>query len=663
MTKLSPWLVGLLAATFFFAACAGEEGSEDLTDTAVADTTPDVDPDAEGDTSEETSEDVADEEASEEVDTGDPSRCTTNEECDDGLSCTTDTCSEELGHCVWEIVEDTCLIGAECWVPDDSSSRAPCGKCDPAVSQTEWTPRANGESCNSTSFCVADAVCQEGECVGEPITCDDGNPCTNDSCEDALGCVFEADFDGVPCDDNSVCTLNDRCLAGECTGTSRNCDDGNVCTDDSCDPVGGCENPPNTAPCDDGNACTVGDVCAEGFCTSGGPRNCEDGNSCTIDTCEPGLGCAYLPTLNPCCEGSVSICDDGNPCTTDICDPTDFSCSYDNNSAICDDDNLCTSNDTCSAGACGGEDTDCDDGNPCSANFCDPETGCDGEALHGIPCDDGIDCTFEEMCVTGTCVPGRNECFCIPETFGKQAVKITSMRIGDGGHPGEALDLDGNPATCSPTTNCSGGVHNALGAIAPFANESLAESVTEGSLMLVFEIDDIGLNPFELAFHQGELASTNPTCDFQANGCDYVLSDSGFDPVSCERVITLSATRAGTAIRAGGRGTVFPFDIPLGDSVLTITLYDVILDGRVTIAGDEVIAFEGILGGAVPRDQLVAAIRSLDPDSLPTPPEQLISLLNVLVKDDIDTDGDGTPDAASIGIPISAVGANIVGVE
>jgi cytoskeletal protein CcmA (bactofilin family) len=46
------------------------------------------------------------------------------------------------------------------------------------------------------------------------------------------------------------------------------CDDGNVCTDDSCSPASGCVHTNNTAPCDDVDPGTVRDACSEtGKCT------------------------------------------------------------------------------------------------------------------------------------------------------------------------------------------------------------------------------------------------------------------------------------------------------------------------------------------------------------------------------------------------------------
>jgi uncharacterized repeat protein (TIGR01451 family) len=44
------------------------------------------------------------------------------------------------------------------------------------------------------------------------------------------------------------------------------CDDANPCTDDTCNPAGGCLHANNSASCDDGNPCTTGDACVAGVC-------------------------------------------------------------------------------------------------------------------------------------------------------------------------------------------------------------------------------------------------------------------------------------------------------------------------------------------------------------------------------------------------------------
>jgi hypothetical protein len=52
-------------------------------------------------------------------------------------------------------------------------------------------------------------------------------------------------------------------------GPSVVCDDGNSCTNDSCDSATGCVATNSTDPCSDGNACTAGDTCGGGVCNAG----------------------------------------------------------------------------------------------------------------------------------------------------------------------------------------------------------------------------------------------------------------------------------------------------------------------------------------------------------------------------------------------------------
>ena len=642
---------------------ANEDPSIDVPDPPDADVAEEVDADASEDPAEDPQQDGDDVAPDVVEDVGPPPSCDTAAECDDGLACTVDTCPSELGHCVWEVAPNQCLVGRQCFDSGARPPRNPCAVCDPSADPLAFTPISEGEACDDGDICTADTVCTEGACVGEALQCEDRNSCTVNLCDPVLGCVFEPVANGVACDDASACTTDDVCNEGTCVGAPVRCTDDNPCTDNSCDPALGCVTTFNTAPCEDGDLCTDGDTCSEGVCVAGGPTNCEDGNECTIDICDARAGCSYLPSLNACCTGTVSICDDGDPCTTDICNPADGTCRREPNTARCNDGSVCTSNDTCREGACRGTPVSCDDRNPCTADYCSPTGGCGAEVVaDGTSCDDGIACTFGEACRAGACVPARSECVCTP-VFGRQAVKLTSLRIGTDGRPGNALDLDRNPATCAPSGNCSDGRHNALAAIAGFANESLADGVADGSLMILVEINDMALNPFEMALHQGDLATSNPTCSFQTAVCDYVVSQSGFHPDSCARTVSLPATRSGSNITAGGPGTLFPFNIPLGDSTLTITLYDVRFEGTITTSGDAITSLNGIIGGAVPRAQLIAALESLDPASLPLDPAAIINLLNILVRDDIDTNGDGRPDAASIGIPITGIGARLVGVD
>jgi len=146
-------------------------------------------------------------------------------------------------------------------------------------------------------------------CKGKnPELCDDGNACTDDLCDFKSGCVH-VDHDG-PCNDLNACTANEFCADSKCGGgVAVNCNDGNVCTDDSCDPKTGCQNTPNNASCDDGNACTESDKCADAACKPGNPKSCDDGNVCTNDSCLKDSGCQHtnVQDQTPCGGGNVCV--------------------------------------------------------------------------------------------------------------------------------------------------------------------------------------------------------------------------------------------------------------------------------------------------------------------------------------------------------------------
>jgi subtilisin family serine protease len=118
----------------------------------------------------------------------------------------------------------------------------------------------------------------------------------------AVGAVCVSDTE---CDDGAVCTT-DRCQAGRCVHAS--CDDGDPCNGvETCAPeAGGCVAgvpPPDGTPCPDATVCNGDETCVGGVCTAGTPPRCEDGDSCTENTCDPQAGCQF-----PALMGVASIC-------------------------------------------------------------------------------------------------------------------------------------------------------------------------------------------------------------------------------------------------------------------------------------------------------------------------------------------------------------------
>ena len=229
----------------------------------------------------------------------------------------------------------------------ESMGLGPCVECENGQIVT-----TSGNPCNDFNACTSGDVCNQGACVGNVINCDDGNPCTNDSCDPVNGCTFTPNNNA--CDDGDACTSGDSCVQGACvSGSYNDCDDGNPCTTDYCDPQIGCVNTPNSNACSDGNACTTGDVCNQGICVGGNVINCDDGNACTSDSCDPVYGCVNTNTQ------SGTACDDGDPCTV---------------------------NDMCINGVCSGAAYTCNDGDPCTYDICNGDGSCSNIPIED--CDD-----------------------------------------------------------------------------------------------------------------------------------------------------------------------------------------------------------------------------------------------------------------------------------
>ncbi len=163
-------------------------------------------------------------------------------------------------------------------------------------------------TCTDSDPCTLDACDAVSGCTfATPALCDDGNACTADTCTSKVGCVFSVA--SAACSDGMACTT-DACVDGICVGTPTGCSDGNVCTLDSCNPAtGNCIHKagPDGDACDaDGSICTA-DVCKGGTCKVGTKMSCDDGNSCTTDGCDAIGGCTHV-ALN-----------DGSGCPKGVC--------------------------------------------------------------------------------------------------------------------------------------------------------------------------------------------------------------------------------------------------------------------------------------------------------------------------------------------------------
>ncbi len=342
----------------------------------------------------------------------------------------------------------------------------------------------------------------DNDCDGQldEGTCDDGNGCTADTCKADGSCANAPLQTGSPCDaDGSVCTVDDGCANGACkAGTLLGCDDGNPCTKDSCELASGCTQVAfDGVPCSDDNPCSLGDVCKEGGCSPGKPKVCVAPGPCYGVACDPNSGTCNFPPLQtglPCddgsactapdlcnagvCGGALVKCDDGNPCTSDSCDPVK-GCVIAPNNAPCDDGEPCTTQDVCGGGACAGQAKVCDDGNPCTGDTCAKGIGCKADAVadkspcgsdgstwcvagkcatkstSGFACGDASDCAsgycVEGVCCGSACAGGCESCLALWTGSIDGLCKPIKAGI-DPDNECQAMDI----STCGFTGQCNG---------------------------------------------------------------------------------------------------------------------------------------------------------------------------------------------------------------
>jgi hypothetical protein len=239
--------------------------------------------------------------------------------CDDGDFCTiedrcqSDVCTGQLNICLEENI----------------ANRNPCSEFECQGDACVETAINEGIGCDDDDRCTTEEKCTAGQCIGREITCGEQqdlcfpvscqkgdciqnevictaenaanpNPCTVFECSEGA-CVEIVSNEGASCDDGDACTSNDVCQNGSCQGVLNSCD---------------LENQENTNPC------IAAFGCVSGSCVVTEVSNCDDGDACTLDACDPSTACTHTFAD---ADGD-GICDANDP-RPGIFDPS--GCFYD----------------------------------------------------------------------------------------------------------------------------------------------------------------------------------------------------------------------------------------------------------------------------------------------------------------------------------------------
>ncbi|MFO0758378.1 MAG: hypothetical protein U0359_17940 [Byssovorax sp.] len=305
-------------------------------------------------------------------------------------------------------------------------------------------------------------------CCVKDADCDDGNPCTTDTCPVPGGacvhgpapncCLVDGD-----CNDQNPCTTDTCPVPGgpctfapkqNCCNSNTDCNDGDLCTADICpSPGSACVYPVINGCCNTDMDCTKGNACSGatcpvpgGFC-QGGPipgcctqdSDCVDNDLCTLDTCNVATKtCSNAPVAG-CCNVDGN-CNDGNECTSDHCSGPGGSCVF---SPI---PGCCSPNDPMVGKPCDIPMSPFDKP-PCKPGHFECNNGvfqCVGAVKPGIEVCNGVDdncdgvtdspppCPVGTACIEGVCAkpcgpgefgcPGGEQCingYCLPTSCDK----------------------------------------------------------------------------------------------------------------------------------------------------------------------------------------------------------------------------------------------------
>ena len=335
--------------------------------------------------------------------------------CNDGLTCTADSCNGD-GTCSYTIIAGSCAINGTCYAAGTTNPANQCQTCAPSLNTTNWTAKPTGTACNDGNACTSNDICTASVCGGTAYSCDDGLACTGDSCNGDGTCNHT--IVGGSCLINGACYANG---AGNPASSCQICDsaqattwtnqaDGTTCN--ACAQVDG--------GADDGGTSLIdGGICSSHTCIAG---------ACTGE-CVPGQqDCVGLvPRI---CDATGNwqnqpSCDDGNPCTTDFCSTGRCTNITVTDGTACNDGNACHLNDTCQAGVC--------------------------TAGLSFTCPSGESCVFTpQPCVPTTCAALGLNCGPVGDGCGGQ------LDCGGSCPVNQVCGGGGTPGVCGPTPVCTG---------------------------------------------------------------------------------------------------------------------------------------------------------------------------------------------------------------
>jgi len=228
-----------------------------------------------------------------------------------------------------------------------------------------------------------------------------------------------------------------------------------------------------------------------------------------------------------------------------------------------------------------------------------------------------------------------------PGYFDPHAARFSIFHMSNSGTAGNGLDLDDNPATCSPAGSCNGGIDNQIANLwvpnCGFAdldvsgfNYLMDSIVVTGDPPVNYLLETRGLTmngassaaPFTLVLHEGHWFPS-PVCTEAASvlddtlRCDYLTDGEMFAPSSCDALSVLPGAEIinGRLVAGGPSANIWIVYTVLGLSA-GVVLHNARIEADVILNGNELALSNGVLGGVVCAEELMlilSAVLDVDP--------------------------------------------------
>jgi hypothetical protein len=270
-------------------------------------------------------------------------------------------------------------------------------------------------------------------------------------------------------------------------------------------------------------------------------------------------------------------------------------------------------------------------------------------------CNDKDICTTDDQCIDG-------QCGGTPK-YGDPALLSSTFTAGVSGNPGQGLDVDDDPDTCSPVGSCLQGIDNQLSAIAWLMNPGYTEQGGQGAFSIVFD-NRSGDFPDGLALYPGR--RSDPACDPEMSICDAVIFNESIDGACMPVGILDNPTMTGVSMTAGGTNSSVPIRLLFGSLQIPMTLRMAKVKATVKFNDDgSVRGLVGLLGGCIVKTELVKWVKNTPEDEFEEPytKEVVSAYVDAYLTPDLDSDGNGTKDCVSAGFVFTMFKAHIVAHE